>query len=112
MNTTALVVMAFYTLFILGGIYYYEDKIRDLQACIGDYQRALKLSKSTSNEGHYTYLQLQNKELNEQNNALQVQVKTLKAHIVRLENESKTGNSQYEHSVWKDDIWHGRIVEL
>ena len=74
-NATLLTILAFYTLIVVGGIHYYEDKIKDLNNAIGDYQRAINLLKSHSNAEHYTQLQIHNQEL-------------LK-RITKLENERK-----------------------
>lgn len=51
-NPGWLTALGFYTLIIIGGIYYYEDKIKDLKlenaelkATAGDWQRAYNLSQ-------------------------------------------------------------------
>jgi len=101
MKITLLTYLGFLSLFCVGLIYYYEDKVRDLKGAVSDYQRALKLSKTTSNADHYTYLQLDN-------NALQVQVKELKAENAYLRNAQPI---QYESSKYKANTWDAPIEQ-
>jgi len=58
MVTTLIIYISFLTLIIIGGIHRYEDKIKILHLEI-DWWSSSKLS----NAEHYTYLQLENKEL-------------------------------------------------
>jgi hypothetical protein len=60
-NVSWLTLLGFYTLLIVGGIHYYENKIKDISLAIEDYKRALNISKG--GEGHYAYLQLENHKL-------------------------------------------------
>lgn len=91
-------VLGIYSILIIGTIYYYEDKMKDLQASISDYKRALSLSKNNSNAIHYTQLQLDNKSmsntislLDEQNKVLQDQVDMLKLQNTELRSGIHTG---------------------
>jgi len=118
MSTLYLVGFAFYTLFIVGGVYYYESKIKDLQGAIEDYKRAINLARSNSN---YAQLQIEHnklledyalldQEFQETYNAycnisdLALQYKELWNKAVE-ENEPKKQESQYEYSTYKSDIW-------
>ena len=94
MKITLIIYLGFISLFCVGLIYYYEDKVRDLKGALSDYERALRLAKSHSNADHYTYLQLDN-------NALQVQVKELKAENAYLRNAQPI---QYESSAYNDNL--------
>lgn len=100
-NPLLLTYTGFLTLFIVGLIYYYEDKVRDLKDAISDYKRALSLSKTNTSTDHYTYLQLDN-------NALQVQVKELKAENAYLRNAQSI---QYESNAYKANTWDASIEQ-
>lgn len=108
---------AFLTLFIIGGIYYYENKVRDLQDSIEDYKRAIKISR---NNDHYTYLQLENADLKKQvretynvNEVLQNQNKKLKKDNQELINGILP---QYESNAYKSNTWdssgYEKLIEL
>lgn len=106
-NVTWITVLGFYTLFIVGGIYKYEDKVKDLEASIGDYERALKLSKTHSNGDHYAHLQLENKKLikdiqylSDANDHLLTENKSLRKHNNELIN---SGVIQYESQAYKSN---------
>lgn len=60
MKIAVLVYIAFLSLFIVGLVHRYEDKIKDLKLAIEDYKKALRLSDNTE---HYTHLQLENQRL-------------------------------------------------
>ena len=64
-NVGYLVVLAFYTLLIVGGIHYYESRLKDLKASLEDYKRALSIARGSNNAEHYTFLQMENKRLKE-----------------------------------------------
>jgi hypothetical protein len=55
-NVIWITILGFYTLIIVGGIYYYEDKL----------QRAIASAKLNSDWTHYTYLQIENAKLKEE----------------------------------------------
>lgn len=110
MITLLLIYAAFLTLFIIGNIHHYEEKMRDLRGAISDYKRALKVSK---NGDHYTYLQLQNAELKNKikdiyhvNEVLQYQNERLKKDNQELINGVLP---QYESSSYKGDTWESAI---
>jgi N-formylglutamate amidohydrolase len=94
-NVKYLVVLAFYTLLIVGGIHYYESRLKDLKAALEDYKRALNYAKGGYNTDHYTYLQLDN-------HALQVQVSKLKEENAYLRNKQPI---QYESSEYEQNMW-------
>jgi len=111
-----------YTAFIIWGIHHYEDKIKSYKESIGDYKRALNLTKSNSIAQHYTHLQLTNQslsktvqELDTANYLLQKEVKDLRSKVVEL----KAGESQemqYESSIYKNKNFdvnnYGYNIEL
>lgn len=108
MKIALIVYLGFLSLFCVGQIYYYEDKVQNLKNAVSDYQRALRLSKNYSNADHYTHLQLENKTLLKtlktlgfDNEALQVQVKQLKAEITQFRNAQPI---QYESSSYNDNL--------
>jgi len=75
--------------------------MKDIKESIGDYKRALSLSKHHSNATHYTHIQLENadlrnvvRDLDEANKLLQEQIRQLKVSLV----ESPV---QYESDMWK-----------
>ena len=103
MKITLLVIMSFYTLFIVGGIHYYEDKIKNLKLAISDYKKALNISRNHYNAEHYTWLQINNKQLGEENEALQKQINSIKAENAALNNGIPL---QYEFSAWKPTTWN------
>ena len=84
-----LTILAFYTLLMVGGIHYYEAKIKDLQASISDYKRALSLSNHSYSAAHYTELQLNYQQL--------------KKDYIALLNKSQP--SQYESSFYHSPTW-------
>ena len=55
--------MGIETLFTLGLLYYYEDKLKSYTESIGDYKRALNLAQNKPSNDHDAYLQLENKKL-------------------------------------------------
>lgn len=97
MITFLLVYAGFLTLVIVGGIHYYEDKLKDYKLSISDYKRALNLSRSYSNADHYTQLQLDN-------SALQKQVRVLKAQLA-----GDSQGIQYESSIYKSNTWESSL---
>ena len=91
-------ILGIYSILIIGTIYYYEEKMKDLQGSISDYKRALSLSKGNTYASHYTQLQLDNKNmadtialLDEQNKVLQNQIDTLKLQNTELRSGIHTG---------------------
>lgn len=94
-SPTFTVILAFYTLFILGGIHYYEDKItrlnKELDILDSDYDR-------------YS--------LDRDNSLLQAQIKDLKATVADYQralnlSQNRAGSQgiQYESSVYKTSQW-------
>jgi cell division protein FtsB len=115
MNTLLLVYSGFLTLFIVGGIHYYEDKVKDLEASIGDYERALKLSKTHSNGDHYAHLQIENKKLikdiqylSDANDHLLAENKSLRKHNNELIN---VGIIQYESQAYKSNTHESPVYK-
>lgn len=131
----AIIGCGIYTIIILSGIYYYEDKLRDLREAIEDYKRALKISKRPSDD-HYAYLQLENQKLKQdmqylsdandhlqaENKSLRIDNQDLKAgtygrfkgysigvnHPIAMPYAERVDNfkdMQYESSVWKSSQW-------
>lgn len=88
------------TAIILGGIYYYEGKIDNLKLAISDYKRALNLSK---NNDHYTFLQIQNKQLKNDMRDLSYANDHLQAENKSLRKDNN--ELQYESSVWNNAQW-------
>lgn len=116
-NTIWITILGFYTLLIVGGIYYYEDSLRNFEIAIEDYKRALNLSKNTD---HYTYLQLENKKLKQDmiylshaNDHLQAENKSLRKDNNELLNG---GEIQYESHTYNNNTYnssrHNKIIEL
>jgi len=119
-NILLLVILAFYTLFIVGGINYYQDKINNLNGAIGDYERAIRLYKTNSSAEHYTQLQLDNKKLkrdlqylSQDNDILQDENKILRQYL------NEGGGSQeiqYESHTYKSNTYdssgYEKIIEL
>lgn len=108
-----IVLLGFYTLLMVGGIHYYEAKIKDLRAAISDYQRALNITRNKPVDSHYAYLQLENKKQKDQiraldieNDLLQKQIKKLKA---QLAGDQKI---QYEYTSYKPDTWESSQYEM
>jgi len=58
-----LLILGLYTFGIIYCIHFYEKKIVNYIETIEDYQRALRLSKGSPKNDHYSYLQLENKKL-------------------------------------------------
>ena len=86
MGSTILIYCGFLTLFIIALIHYYEEKVGQLKDSILDYKRIINYSKHSSNADHYTWLQLENKTLNNDNDALQTQIKYMKEELSYLRN--------------------------
>jgi cell division protein FtsB len=128
-----IIVMGIYTAIVLGGIYHYEDKVKNLNLAIEDYKRALNIAKGS--DGHYVYLQLENKKLkqdmqylSDENDYLQAENKSLKIDNQDLKAGTygqykgysikswKPEDIQYESSVYKSGQWEsniqGKIIEL
>jgi hypothetical protein len=114
MTKGLLVYTGLLTLFTIYTIHKYEDAIKQYKDSISDYQRALNYAKNTPNAQHYTWLQLENTRLNEDNNALQIQIKSLKQDLAgeqRIQYESST----YKNSQWESNLEYTdteRIIEL
>lgn len=106
MNKNLLVYTGLLSLFIVYTIHKYEAAIKQYKDSISDYKRALSLAKNQDNATHYTWLQLENKNLNQDNDALQVQIKSLKAQLAG--DESKI---QYEHSTYKSNKYDSSAYE-
>jgi len=125
-------IIGIYTFAIIYTIHKYEESIKQYKGAIEDYKRALKYSKNQDVAGHTTYLQLDNQKLKNEiqrlrsaaiheakhmeslskdNDALQVQIKTLKAQIAG--DESKI---QYESHAYKTNTWdssnYEKLIEL
>ena len=101
MKITLLTYIGFLSLFIICLIYYYEEKVGNLKDAISDYKRAITYSKHSSNADHYTWLQLENKTLNGDNDALQTQIKYIKEELSYLRNIQPI---QYESSTYNDNL--------
>jgi len=94
--------MAFYTLFIVGGIYYYEDKVaklnRELDSLDSDYDEVYRSFVIANREG-----------LDKDNSILQSQVKALKLENAELKATAGDWERayrlsqpiQYESTVWQ-----------
>jgi len=117
MNIALLVLMAFYTLLIVAGIHYYENKLRNFEGAIEDYKRALRISNNHSNTDHYAYLQIENKrlkkeinDLSQDNDILQTEIKMLRKDLIegtygQYKGYSVGGDIQYESHVYKNKTW-------
>jgi len=75
------ITVGLYTLALLAAIQYYEHKLDTL------IRSNLKL-KYSKNSSHYAWLQLELDKRTEENNALQIQIKSLKAENTALRNVS------------------------
>ena len=102
MNTPAyLSIMSFYTLFIIGGIYYYEDKVTKLN-------KDLDVLESDYDEVYRAFVKSNNQELDHDNKILQDQLKALKLENAEL--KATAGDwerayrlsqpTQYESTAW------------
>ena len=105
-NLAWVTLLGLYSVLIIGGIHYYEGKIKDLKGTVYDYQRAYKISK---NNDHYTYLQIDNADLrnkvvilSQENELLQYQNSKLKRDNQELINGILP---QYESSAYKSSTW-------
>lgn len=133
-NTTLIVLLGFYTLLLIGGIYYYEDKYSRLDKDYKDleheffevytaYTRILEQSdiyQDAYNLEHSAiHHQMEiNEELNANNDdlreiisqldkdnlALESQLKHLKGEIAAYRNVQP---KQYEYSAWSQSTWAG-----
>lgn len=142
MVTALIVYTAFLTLFIVGGIHYYEAKIKDYNESISDYKRALSIAKNNNAADHATYLQLDNyklkkevqrlrsaaiyetkhmRDLSDANDHLQAENKRLRMDNNELLNKAAgyPKEIQYESHVWNNALWQSpvykdtdKIVEL
>jgi hypothetical protein len=102
MTFLAIGYMAFLTFVIVAGIHSYEAKLKECRNSISDYKRALNLARTHSNADHYTWLQLENANLNKDNEALQMQIKMLKTQMA--------GDFQYESHVYKNKTWESNMM--
>jgi hypothetical protein len=97
-------------------IHKYEETIKQYKDSINDYQRALNYAKNTPNAQHYTWLQLENTRLNEDNNALQIQIKTMQEELGYLRNVKDGAGIQYESHTYKSNTYdasnYEKIIEL
>lgn len=103
---------AFLTFVIVCGIHHYEAKVKDYKGSISDYKRALDLSKNNSNATHYTWLQLENKKLNSENDALQVKTNGMQEELGWYRNNAKPEDIQYESSTYKSSVWDFSKYEI
>jgi regulator of replication initiation timing len=112
------------TLFTIFTIQKYEKQIEDHKGSIEDYRRALGIAKNHNTTEHTTYLQLENSKLNKEiqrlrsaaiyeakhmenlskdNDALQMQIKTLKEQLAGDQ------RIQYESHVYKNSQWESNL---
>ena len=119
-NAEFIIILGFYTLFIIGGIYYYEDKITQLQ-------QELDVLDSDYDTAYAAALSITTANLDQENSLLQKQVKDLKLENAELKAtagdwqraynlsqpiqyestgwKSNTFNSAYEsQSIWQDEL--------
>jgi hypothetical protein len=82
--------MGFYTLFILGGIYYYEDKLKSFESDHKTIKRLIEISRL----------------LDEDNRALNKLVKSLKS-----ENSAIRNGIQYEYTAWSPSTFNSSYYE-
>ena len=107
-----LVVMGIYTFIIVYGIHHYEAKIKDLQAAISDYQRALNIARNKPSDGHYTYLQLENNRQKDQIRTLDLDNELLKKQNKELKAQLAGDQQiQYEFSTYKSNTWESSNYE-
>lgn len=112
MNTQALIILGIYTLILIVGINVYENKLNNLRSAISDYKRALSLARGSEIYNHYSYLQLEVKNLDLQNQVLQTQIKNLQGENKVLRNVISAGDSkdiQYESSTYKNNTWESNL---
>jgi len=106
MITFLLVYTSFLTLVIVYGIHHYEDKIKDYRASIGDYKKALDISKMHSNAQHYTQLQLENQQLRKSIYELDLDNTMLKQQLAQSKQALLESRPiQYESSVWQNNMY-------
>jgi predicted nucleic acid-binding Zn-ribbon protein len=101
----ATILLGLYTLATIILIHYYEKRLQSYKGSMQDYKRAFNLSKNSSNDRHYTQLQLEQSTLKSQileqgktiiqldadNTALKAQLEQYKLMISELKNGIHTG---------------------
>ena len=107
-----LIVMGIYTFAIIYTIHKYEDTIKQYKDSISDYKRALSLARHQSNAEHYAWLQLQNKSLNQDNDALQARIVSMQEELGYLRNVKVEAGIQYESSTYKSNTWNDSKYEI
>ena len=105
-NSVWITILGFYTLAMVGGIFYYEDRITILN-------RELDSLDSDYDEMYGEFIRVNNQELDSDNKILQDQIKALKLENVELKATAGdwqrafelSKSIQYESSVYKDDTY-------
>lgn len=118
MNSVLTTILGFYTLILIGGLFYYEEKIarlnRELDILDSDYDEVFQAYVRTSNQSEHSAIHHQmeiNEILDVDNQALKAQIKALKAENVELRATAGDWQRayqinkpiQYNYSYWQPD---------
>lgn len=108
-----LVVMGIYTFALIYTIHKYEASIKQYKDSVEDYKRALNIAKGSNSGNHYAWLQLENKSLNSDNEALQAKIKSMQEELGYFRNQA---GIQYESHTYKNNTYdssaYEKLVEL
>lgn len=108
MNKGLLVYTGLLTLFTIYTIHKYEAAIKQYKDSISDYKRALSLAKNNDHATHYTWLQLENKNLNKDNEALQAKIDGMQEELGYFRNKA---GIEYESHTYKNNTYDSNIYE-
>jgi hypothetical protein len=112
MNKSLLVYTGLLSLFTIYTIHKYEASIKQYKDSIEDYKRALNIAKNNDVARHYTWLQLENKNLNQDNDALQAKINGMQEELGYLRNVKGEAGIQYESSTYNSNKWDPSKYEI
>jgi predicted RNase H-like nuclease (RuvC/YqgF family) len=102
-----------YTFALIYTIHKYEASIKQYKDSISDYKRALSIAKNNYTATHYTWLQLENKNLNKDNEALQAKIKSMEEELGYLRNKA---GIEYESHTYKSNTYdasgYEKIIDI
>lgn len=99
MNLFGYIYAGLLTLSIVFIVWKYEGAINQYIETAEDYKRALSISRHSSNQKHYTHVQLSNAELSRDNDVLKAQINQLKLEIAQI--KAGVSEIQYESHTYK-----------